>query len=134
MVHKFSERCNKAQNYLQYLLNLPDPIDEIKVLEIKKQFGLESDFKADRSTDGNDLQIDIKCESYEKSHTEVPECDDHHFDELDDFGEISTIALPDENNFVINNDALEPEENNSTREQSSDETMTKKDEDEVSLE
>lgn len=58
-MQKFSERCNKAQKFLHYLLSLTDPID---LGTARKQFGLASDDKADRSTDTIDLQLDIKDE------------------------------------------------------------------------
>lgn len=132
-IQKFSERCNKAHHFLQYLKSLPDPAEDFKVLEVRKQFGLESEFKADRSTDTVDLQLDIKSESFDQSQVEALECDDHSFDELEDFGEISTIALPDESNFVVSGDVIEPEEDNDIKEQSCDETKAKKDDDEVLL-
>lgn len=60
------------------------------------------------------------------------ECDDH-FNELEDFGEISTIALPDDNNFVINN-GDEVDEKLIEMELSCDDSKSKKDDGDIKLE
>lgn len=61
---------------------------------------------------------------------EAIECDDS-FTELEDFGEISTIALPDDTNFVISNE--EQTQENQKLEVDED-SCSKKDEDEMKLE
>jgi hypothetical protein len=55
---KFSERCDRANQFLIYLENLADSTD---LEAAKKEFGLADD-KADRSTDTVDLQLGIKDE------------------------------------------------------------------------
>lgn len=64
------------------------------------------------------------------------ECDDHAFDELEDFADISTIALPDDNNFVITSDGvMEADDDDKTElDQSCDDSKSRKDDDEVALE
>lgn len=60
-IQKFADRCTKAQQFIQYLLSLSDPIDDLETA--RKEFGLlTDDDKADRSTDTIDLQLDIKDE------------------------------------------------------------------------
>lgn len=69
---------------------------------------------------------------------EALDCDDHSFNELEDFGEISTMTLPDDNNFVISNDACDEieqiEEKIVELDVSGDESMLKKDDDDIKLE
>lgn len=98
---------------------------------MKKQFGLESDLKSYRSTEIIDQELDIKNESFDQGQVEALE--DHDFDELEDFCEISTIALPDENCFVIKNVTIDSEEKPEVKEQSSDEKPTREHDDEATL-
>lgn len=58
-IQKFSERCVKAQEFLSYLLTLSE-VDDL--CGVRKQFGLNSEDKADKSTDTIDLEMDIKDE------------------------------------------------------------------------
>lgn len=85
---------------------MSDPVDDFKIQEVRKQFGLENEFKPDKTNDPDDLQLDIKNEAFDQNQIEALESDDH-FDELEDFGEISTIALPDEVQFETNSNAEE---------------------------
>lgn len=108
----------KAQQFLQFLKD--QPLEDLD--NARNHFGLATD-KADRSTDTIDLDLDIKYEyinsqnqglnsrnaSMKKFKTFailVETLDEDSFNELEDFGEISTIALPDDD-FAMSNDEIE---------------------------
>lgn len=57
---------------------------------------------------------------------ETLDCDDT-YNELEDYGEISSITLPEDTNFVINSDEI-------TTEKASEDSSVKKDVDEMSFE
>jgi hypothetical protein len=69
---------------------------------------------------------------FDEFSVETLDCDDS-FNELEDFGEISTIALPDDNNFVINNDEMVQDDGKEDLELTGD-SSSKKDDDEMKLE
>lgn len=60
--------------------------------------------------------------------------DDDSFNELEDFAEISTIALPDDGNFVINDDVMVPQEEKVAEVELSDDAKPKKEDDDVKIE
>lgn len=57
-VLKFSERCDRAHQFLNYVSTLADPVE---LEAARKDFGLADD-KAEHSTDTIDLQLGIKDE------------------------------------------------------------------------
>jgi hypothetical protein len=120
-IKRFSERCSKAQQFIEYLKGTPNQFEDFEVL--REKFGISQYDKADRSievTDTTDLQIDIKDEFLNqhnngenkilaaqdiydsKVHSKVLDCDDHSFNELEDFAEISTIAMAEDQTVIFN--------------------------------
>lgn len=155
-IQKFSERCNKAQQFLSYVLSFPDSV-EVDVNNARLEFGLMKDDTTDKATDTVDLQLDIKDEYVDSQQglngkqrcstasyvnlrflpwfllVEALDCDDN-FTELDDFGEIPTMALPDDSNFVINSVMEQVDAKVGDTETSNDDILSKKEDDEFKLE
>ncbi|CRL02670.1 CLUMA_CG015854, isoform A [Clunio marinus] len=105
-IRKFSIQFQKTQKLFTFLLTMFDPAIELDLNELRKQYGLDLDDKADKSTESVDLSLDIKDEFM---NSQALSCGDHAFNELEDFGEISTMSPP-ESNFVIDVEVKEEEE------------------------